>query len=108
MASKQYYNRYSNFIINGEQTVVPYINLPQKTTDKKIIYKAGQSRLDKISQQFYGSPYFGWLIMLSNPIYGGQEWNITDGSILTIPFPLVASLQDYKNELDNHFFYYGR
>jgi hypothetical protein len=49
MAAKQYYNRYSNFIINGEQTVVPYINLPQKTTDKKIIYKAGQSRLDKIS-----------------------------------------------------------
>jgi hypothetical protein len=108
MAAKQYFNRYSNFIINGEQTVVPYINLPLKTTDKKIIYKVGQSRLDKLSQQFYGSPYFGWLIMIGNPIYGGQEWNIPDGSILTIPFPLVASLQDYKNELDNHFFYYGR
>jgi len=62
MAAKQYFNRYSNFIINGEQTVVPYINLPLKTTDKKIIYKVGQSRLDKLSQQFYGSPYFGWLL----------------------------------------------
>jgi len=105
---KQYYNRYNNFVINGEQTVVPYINLPSKTTDKRYIYKVGQSRLDKISQQYYDSPTFGWLIMLANPIYGGQEWQIPDGSILTIPFPLVASLQDYNNELNNHFFYYGR
>jgi hypothetical protein len=64
--------------------------------------------MDKISQQYYGTPYFGWLILLANPISGGLEWNINDGSILTIPFPLVASLQDYKNALDNHFFYYGR
>ena len=104
----QTYNRYSTFLINGEQTVVPYVNLPTKSTDKKYIYKVGQSRLDKISQQYYNSPTFGWLIMSANSIYGGNEWNIPDGTILTIPFPLVASLQDYKNQLDNHFFYYGR
>ena len=108
MPSRQYYNRYNNFIINGQQTVVPYVNLRSKSTDKRFIYKVGQSRLDKISQQYYGSPYFGWLIMMANPNYGGQEWNINDGAILTIPFPLVASLQDYNNALNNHFFYYGR
>jgi hypothetical protein len=108
MRAKQYYNRYSDFIINGEQTVVPYVPLPIKSTDKRYIYKVSQSRLDKISQQYYGSPYFGWLIMAANPIFGGLEWNIMDGTILTIPFPLVASLQDYKNALNNHFFYYGR
>ena len=86
MGSRDTYNRYSDFITNGKQTVVPYVDLPTKSTDKRYIYKVGQSRLDKVS----------------------QEWNITDGSILTIPFPLVASLQDYKNQLDNHFFYYGR
>ncbi len=106
--ARQTYNRYSDFIINGQQTVVPYINLPSKTTDKRYIYKVGQSRLDKVSQQYYNTPLFGWLIMLGNPTYGGQEWNIPDGAILTIPFPLVASLQDYKNELETHFFYYGR
>jgi hypothetical protein len=95
-------------LLNGQQTVVPYINLPTKTTDKKYIYKVGQSRLDKISQQYYGAAYFGWLILIANPMYGGQEWNINDGDILIIPFPLVTSLQDYKNTLDNHFFYYGR
>ena len=108
MPAKQYFNRYGKFLINGEQTVVPYVTLPSKTTDKKYIYKINQSRLDKISQQYYGSPFFGWLILAGNPMYGGQEWNISDGSILTIPFPLVASLQDYNNALDNRFFYYGR
>ena len=106
--ARQTYNRYTDFIINGQQTVVPYINLPSKTTDKRFIYKVGQSRLDKVSQQYYDTPVFGWLILVANPTYGGQEWNIPDGAILTIPFPLVASLQDYKNELENHFFYYGR
>ncbi len=108
MPSRQYFNRYSNFIVNGQQTVVPYINLPTKFSDKKIIYKVAKSRLDKLSQQYYGTPYFGWLIMAANPVWGGQEWSIPDGTILTIPFPLVASLQDYTTELNNHFFYYGR
>jgi hypothetical protein len=46
--------------------------------------------------------------MQANPQYSGLETNIPDGAVLTIPFPLVASLQDYKNNLNNHFFYYGR
>jgi hypothetical protein len=108
MPSREYSNRYTDFNINGVQTVVPYITLPSKNSDKKYIYKLGQSRLDKVSEQYYGTPYYGWLIMLANPSFGGQEWNIIDGSILTIPYPLVASLQDYKNALENHFFYYGR
>lgn len=64
--------------------------------------------MDKISQQFYGVPYYGWLIMLANPSYGGQEWNIPDGTMLRIPFPLIASLEEYKSKLDQHFLYYGR
>ena len=104
----QYWNRYTNFLINGEQTVVPFVPVPAKTSDKNYIFIIGQSRLDKASQQFYGSPYFGWLIMAANPQYSGNEYSIPDGAVLTIPFPLVASLQDYKNGLDNYFFYYGR
>lgn len=104
----QYYNRYTDFLINGQQTVVPYVSLPNKTSDRTFIYKVGKSRLDVASQEFYGTPFFGWLILQGNPQFGGLENNIYDGAILTIPFPLVASLQDYKNELDNHFLYYGR
>jgi hypothetical protein len=104
----QYWNRYNQFLINGEQTVVPFVQVPQKTTDKVYIYKVGRSRMDKISQEFYDSPYFGWLILQANPQFGGLENNIYDGAMLIIPFPLLPSLQDYKAALDNHFYYYGR
>jgi hypothetical protein len=103
-----YYNRYSNFLINGEQTVVPYVNLPSKVSDRTYIYRVAKSRLDKVSEEFYGTPYFGWLILMANPEFGGLENYIYDGAILTIPFPLIPSLQDYKGAIDNHFYYYGR
>jgi len=104
----QTYNRYNEFQIDGQQTVVPYINLPSKTSDKRYIYKIGQSRIDKISQQYYGTTYIGWLILQANPGYTGLEANIPDGAVLTIPFPRLTSLQDYKGALDNYFIYYGK
>jgi hypothetical protein len=104
----QYYNRYNEFLLNGQQTVVSYVNLPSKSSDKKYIYREGMTRLDKISQQYYGTPFFGWLIQQANPRYTGLEAAIPDGAVLTIPFPLLTSLQDYKGAIDNHFLYYGR
>lgn len=104
----QYYNRYGIFLENGQQKVVPYVTLPSKPSDKIFIYRYGQSRLDKISQQYYGTPFFGWLILQANPGFTGLESNIPDGAILTIPFPLLTSLQEYKGALDNHFLYYGK
>ena len=103
-----YYNRYTNFLINGQQTVVPYVTLPKKTSDKTYIYKVGRSRLDKVSQEFYNTPFFGWIILQANPEFGGLENYIYDGAILTIPFPLIPSLQDYNGAIENHFYYYGR
>jgi len=106
--ARQYFNRYQYSLINGEYKTVPYVNLPSKPTDQFFVYKVGKSRLDKISQEFYGSPYFGWLIMVANPEFGTTEWDIPDGSLLVVPFPLISSLQDYKAAVDNHFLYYGR
>jgi hypothetical protein len=104
----QYWNRYSNFLINGEQTVVPFVRIAPKTTDKTYIYKVGRSRLDVVSQEFYNSPFFGWLILQANPEFGGLENNIYDGAVLIVPFPLLPSLQDYKGAIDEYFYYYGR
>ena len=104
----QYYNRYQNFFVNGQQTVVPYVSLPTRPSDQKYIYRTNRSRLDKISFEKYGSPYFGWLILMANPEFGGLETNIPDGTILAIPYPLLGALLDYKNAVDTHIFYYGR
>ena len=103
-----YYNRYKEFLVNGYLKNVPGIILPPKSTDRYVTYKEGKSRTDKISQQFYDTPYFGWLILLANPGYGENEWSIPDGSILRIPFPLRSSLESYKSALEKHFLYYGK
>lgn len=104
----QFYNRYQTFLVEGQQTTVPFVVLPKRSSDQSYIYKKNRSRLDKISFEKYGTPTFGWLIMMANPKYGGLEWNIKDGDPITVPFPLVQALQDYKSALDTHFFYYGR
>lgn len=104
----RYWNRYNDFLVNGQQTVVPFVTIPSKSTDKRYIYRTGKSRLDKISYEFYETPYFGWLILMANPQYGGLETNIPDNSLLFIPYPLTDTLQDYNAALENHFFYYGR
>jgi len=104
----EYFNRYQNLILNGQQKIVPWARIPAKTTDKIYIYRTGISRLDKVSQTYYGVPYYGWLILQANPEYGGSEIDIPDNAILKIPFPLLASLLDYKTAIQNHFFYYGQ
>ena len=83
-----YYNRYSEFIENGDFIIVPTIVLDENTSDKEVLYKVGRSRMDKISQQFYGVPYYGWLIMLANPSYGGQEWKHTRWYYVTSTIPI--------------------
>ena len=88
----QYYNRYTDFIYDGEHKVVPAINLVRKSTDIVVTYKKNISRLDKFSQQYYGTPFFNWLILQANPQYGGLEWNIPDGATIIIPLPLFCTL----------------
>ena len=106
--SLKYYNRYSQFTFNGEQKVVPFVKIPPKSSDNVFFYKKNVSRLDKVSQQYYQTPFFGWLILAANPEHGGLENNIYDGAMLKIPFPLETSLLDYKNAVENYFFYYGK
>ena len=104
----RFYNRYQGLIVNGQQKLIPYVKIPAKTTDKVYIYRSGISRLDKISQSFYGAPYYGWLILQANPEYGGSEIDIPNNAILKIPFPLQSSLLDYKTAVQNYYVYYGQ
>jgi|ERR1035438_2852772 hypothetical protein len=105
--SRTYYNRYQDFVTDGQFTIVPGLEIPIKTTDKYVIYKKNKDRLDKLSDTNYGSPLFGWLIMLANPLAGGIEFEIPDNFVLRIPYPLTSSLQDYKSAVDLYKLYYG-
>lgn len=105
--SRKYFDRYQYFIDNGEFKIVPGLEIPIKATDRYYQFKKNKDRLDKISQEFYGSPTFGWLIMMANPSSGLNEFEIKDNFTLRIPFPLVSTLQDYKRAVELYNLYYG-
>ena len=105
--SRDYFDRYEFFIDDGSFRMVPGIELPIKGTDKYKQYKKGKDRLDKLSQEHYGSPLFGWLIMVANPSAGSIEFEIPDNSFLRVPFPLISTLQDYKSAVELYKLYYG-
>jgi hypothetical protein len=105
--AREDFNRYQFFIEDGEFSIVPGIEIPIKTTDKYFIYKKGKDRLDKLSQDYYGTPLFGWLILLANPTVGSIEFMIPNNSLLRVPFPLTTSLQDYKRNIELYNLYYG-
>jgi hypothetical protein len=103
----QYYDRYSRFRLNAEIEPIPGITIPTLSTDKTIVYKKGKSRLDIISNDYYNTPYNGWLIMLANPEYGGLEFNIPDNAILRVPYPLEEAMSTYVNQVSKHKQLYG-
>jgi hypothetical protein len=105
--SRDYFDRYQFFIEEGNFKIVPGIELPIKGTDKYLNYKKGKTRLDKVSQDYYGTPVFGWLILQANPQASSIEFEIPDNFLLRVPFPLTSSLQDYKRGVELYNLYYG-
>ena len=102
-----YYNRYRRLNTDDQIVSPPFVKLDEKQTDDIVIYDVAKTRLDKLSQQYYGTPYFGWLILMANPEYNGLEWNILDGQIVRIPFPLEDTIKEYETKLSQRIDYYG-
>lgn len=99
--SRKYFNRYGQFKNGDDMFNIPFIKLSNKPTDITVLYNQTK-RLDVISQKYYGSPFYGWLIMMANPEYGGLEFEIPNNSIIRIPFPLMDTLKEYQNKLDKY------
>jgi hypothetical protein len=99
--ARNYFDRYGQFKVNGEYSYIPFIKLNKKPTDIKIVFN-GNRRMDRISNEYYGTPYYGWLILLANPQYGGLEFDIPEDSILRIPFPLMDTLREYQQKVDQY------
>lgn len=107
MSNRNYFNRYSLFTVDSQHKIVPGINVPIRGSDKFHLFKKNKDRLDKLSQEYYGSAVFGWLILAANPSSGLNEFEVQDNFFLRIPFPLTNALQDYKREVENYKLYYG-
>lgn len=96
------YDRYKQFRVNGQIQVIPGVTVDPKDTDYFETYILGQSRLDIISNDYYGDPNYDWLIMLANQQYGSLEYKIPDGATLRIPYPLSVTLENYNNKILQH------
>lgn len=105
--ARKYYDRYGDFKKNGEYEFIPFIKLTQKSSDIKIVYKRDSSRLDIISNKYYGAPYYGWLILTANPQYGGLEFNIKDRDVIRIPFPFESAIRRYLSSVEIYQQLYG-
>ena len=50
---------------------------------------------------------YDWLILMANPELGNMEFEIPDGSIMRIPYPLNTTLESYSNQIEKFNKLYG-
>jgi hypothetical protein len=90
------YNRYSILKNdNGTTEPMPFVYLPVNASDKYENWNTEFSRLDKLSQKYYGNPFYDFLILYANNIYV-SEFDIPDNAVIRIPFPLNKVKADYE------------
>jgi hypothetical protein len=94
MAQKDY-NRYA-ILVNSDGTtdMMPFVTLPVNQSDKFELWNTEFNRLDKLSQKYYGNPFYDFLILYANGYV--SEFDIPDGQLIRIPFPLTKVQTDYE------------
>ena len=93
------YDRYES-LKNSDGTIdmMPFVNIPINPSDKYEYWNINFSRLDKLSQKYYGNPFYDFLILYANNIYV-NEFDIPDDALIRIPFPLTKAKGDYDAAL---------
>ena len=90
------YDRYEIFRNqDGTTDQLPFVKLPVNQTDKYEKFKLGFTRFDKLALKYYGNEFFDFLITYANPQYLSQ-FDIEDGQLIRIPFPLEKAKSDYE------------
>ena len=71
-------------------------NIPLKNDDIYVATQTGD-RLDLLSNQYYGSPTYWWIIANANNIHDGKL-GLKDGAILRIPKDYTEIIRKESNE----------
>jgi hypothetical protein len=96
------YNRYTILKNdNGTYNTMPFIKLPVNQSDKFEVWNTEFSRLDKLSQKYYGNPFYDFFILYANGEFV-SEFDIPDGTLIRIPFPLNKVKADYEAFLNQY------
>lgn len=98
------YSRYKSFVTDsGKINIVPFIKIPNMSSDKYTFWDKMNSRMDLISYQYYGNPNYGWLILQANPQLPSLEYMIDNGEKIRVPFPLDMAISQYENSIKNYY-----
>ena len=98
-------NRYVNIISqntsNSSGVVISYVGVKYPeipyTLSDVYVYTTIGDRLDNLSQQFYGSPEYYWVISAANPDLGLNSLYIPEGIQLRIPGSLNDIILSFKS-----------
>lgn len=94
------YNRYELIENNdGTFSTMPFVPIPERPSDKYEYWNTTFSRLDKLAQKYYGNPFYDFFILYANPQYL-SEFDIPDGALIRIGFPLAQVKSDYESKLE--------
>lgn len=96
------YNRYG-VLSNVDNVIIPppFIKLPLNLSDKYENWKLGYSRFDKLARKYYGNPFYDIFILCANPEYV-NEFDIEEGTLIRIPFPLSKVKSDYESIMSQY------
>ncbi|MFW6243291.1 MAG: hypothetical protein ACOC2W_03940 [bacterium] len=86
---------------DGTYHAPPFVRLPENLSDKFIRWNPDLNRMDLLSQKYYKNPFYDFLILYANPEYL-NEFDIPQGALIRIPFPLNKAISDYSNALNNY------
>lgn len=94
------YDRYSLLRKEGsDMEPSPYIKISESSSDKYENWHKGVSRMDKLSNKYYGNPHYDFFILLANPKFL-NEWEIPDYEVIRIPFSLDRVKSEYESKIE--------
>ena len=95
------YDRYSVLKSVSPNELMPLVKLPVNGTDKYEYWNSNLHRYDKLAYKYYGNPFYDFLIIYANTEYI-NEFDIPDGALIRIPFPLSKAKSDYIDLLNKY------
>ena len=95
------YDRYA-LLKNADGSIspMPFVPIPERPSDKYEYWNVGFSRLDKMAEKYYDNAFYDYFILYANPEYI-SEFDIPDGALIRIPFPLAQVKSDYETKLES-------
>ena len=92
-------SRYKDiFNVQAATDRLPFVGeIEYRETDVYVTFNSAD-RLDLVSHRVYGDSQYWWVILYAN---GYQiEFDIDDGEILRVPYPLSDVLSDIRENID--------